>query len=292
MLYYLLAFVRGARFKTLPCIIMPICMATTWAFYKTNIFHLDIFCWTLASGMFLQMSVNFFNDALDFKFGTDTLERQGPIRLVQSGTLSINMVFGFGFLCAGLSVLAALVLIDRGGWAILLLGVLALLASYFYTGYSFSLIKKGLAELSVFFFFGILAVGGTYYLQTLTLDYSLMYLGVQSGLWALSILLVNYLRDEKEDLLSDRKNIITTYGRSIGLLTFAIIQCFIYLLCFYWLDLNIKGGAFSFFMIIPSCFLIYFVCNTPPSKKYNLYLFLTSLLYVLFGTSWILGVLF
>ncbi len=292
MFYYLAAFVQGARLQTLSAVIVPIAMATTLAFYKENTFNLKIFFFTLISGVFLQMAANFFNDALDFKFGGDTSLRKGPARLAQTKRLSTKSVFFFGFFCAAIAFLTGLVLVLRGGWPVLLFGLVALCLSYFYTGYSFSLVKKGLAELAVFFFFGFFAVSMTYYLQTLKWDSSVIYLGIQCGLWALSLLLVNYLRDEEEDRLSGRKHLVVVYGRAGGLLSLVITQFFIYLLCFYWLDFNMKGGFFSFFLIIPSLFLTYFICTTPPSSKYNLFMFLISLLYILFGASWILGTLF
>ncbi len=292
MFHYLSAFVQGARLKTLPAVIVPVVMATALAFYKEHQFDFKIFIFILISGVFLQMAANFFNDALDYQFGGDTKLRKGPARVAQTKKLPIRSIFIFGFLCVAISFLTGLVLVFKGGWPVLLFGLVALVLSYLYTGYSFSLVQKGLAELAVFLFFGGFAVGFTYYLQTLKWDYSIIYLGIQCGLWALSLLLVNYLRDEEEDRLSGRKHLITIYGRTTGLLALAIIQSFIYLLCFYWLNLNMKGGAFSFFLIIPSVFLIYFICTTPPSSKYNLFLSLTSLLYILFGGVWVLGIFF
>ena len=292
MFYYVTAFIQGARLKTLPASLVPIVMATALAFYKEQTLNVPIFFLTLVSGVFLQMAANFFNDALDFKFGEEAQLRKGPARLASTGKLPVKTVFIFGFLCIAISCFTGLFLILRGGWVVLGLGLMAVLCSYFYTGYSFSLVKKGLAELVVFLFFGLLAVGFTYYLQTLKWDSSVIYLGIQCGLWAMSILLVNYLRDEEEDQLSGRKHLVTIYGRAIGLLSLVIFQSFIYLLCFYWINLGVKGGVLSFFLIIPSYILIGFISNTPPSSKYNLFLFLVSLLYILFAVSWIVGFLF
>ena len=292
MFYYIDVFVQGARLKTLPAVVVPVVMATALAFYNEHSFDLKIFILTLVSGVFLQIAANFFNDALDFKFGGDTHLRKGPPRVAQTRKLSVKSTFIFGFFCAAIAFLTGLFLVLIGGWPVLVFGLIALTLSYFYSGHSFSLVKNGLAELVVFLFFGWFAVGFTYYLQTLKWDDSVIYLGIQCGLWALSLLLVNYLRDEEEDNLMSRKHLITTHGRAAGLLAFVIFQAFIYLLCFYWLSFDIKGGAFSFFLIIPSILLTYFICTTPPSKKYNLFLSLTSLLYILFGVFWVLGVLF
>ena len=149
-------------------------------------------------------------------------------------------------------------------------------------------------RLSEFFcvgFFGLGAVTGSYYLQSLSLDSSLIYLGIQCGLWALSILLINYLRDEEEDRLGGRKHLVTHYGRTHSLLFLCIIQAFIYLLCFFWLGQGLKSGAWCFFLAPFSSILIYFGMYHPPDKKYNFYLALFSLLYTLFGGLWIAGLL-
>ena len=116
-------------------------------------------------------------------------------------------------------------------------------------------------------------------------------MGIQCGLWPLSILLVNYLRDGDEDKKAGRKNIVTVYGRGAALLSLAVIQMFVYLLCFYWLGLGLKGGAFSFFLLPLSAGAVYYICVSPPSSKHNQYLFWISALYTAFGGLWMAGLL-
>ena len=284
-------FIKGARLKTLPAILVPVTMSSVWAFYQTELFKKDIFFFTIFSALFIQIAANFFNDALDSKEGIDTSLRKGPSRLVQSGKLSFFQVRFFGFLSCIIAFLMGIPLILKGGWPILTLGLLSCLLAYIYTGTRFSLLKIGLSELFCFLFFGPVAILGSYYLQTLKLDASLTYLGIQSGLWALSLLLINHLRDEKEDLAGGRKHFVTLYGRNHSLLFLAIIQAFIYLLCFFWMGKGLKAGAWSFFVLPFSALLLYFICITPPSKKYNVYLASCSLLYLLFGGAWITGLL-
>lgn len=266
-------------------------MSSAWAFYQTELFKKDIFCFTMFSALFIQIAANFFNDALDSKEGIDSSLRKGPLRLVQSDKMSFPQVQFFGFLSCFIAFLMGIPLILRGDWPILTLGLLSCSLTYIYTGTRFSLLKKGLSELFCFLFFGPVAVLGSYYLQTLTLDISLAYLGIQCGLWALSLLLINHLRDEKEDLAGGRKHFVTLYGRNHSLLFLAIIQAFIYLLCFFWLGKDMKAGAWAFFVLPFSALLLYFICITPPSKKYNTYLASCSLLYILFGGAWIAGLL-
>ena len=286
---HLLLLWEGARPKTLPAVMMPVFMAGAWAFYQTGELKKDIFLFCLFSALFLQIATNFFNDAIDFKEGLDSSLRKGPVRLSQSGKASAALVQFYGFFFCFLAILCGLPLIFRGGTSILLLGIVSCLLTYFYTAGPFSLLKRGLSEFCCLLFFGLGAVAGTYYLQTLSLDPSLLYLGLQCGLWSLSILLINYLRDEKEDRAGGRKHLVTVYGRTQALFFLSSIQAILYLFCFLWMDQGLPSGALSFFLCPFSALLLYFVSLTPPSPKYNFYLAICSLLYVLFGSLWILG---
>lgn len=283
-----LFFIKGARVKTLSAILTPVAMSSAWAFHITGTLKKDILFFTVCSALFIQIAVNFFNDALDSKEGAYS-DRKGPERLVQSGKMSFSKVQAFAFLSCLLALLFGIPLIFRGGLIIFALGIVSLILSYLYTGSSFSLLKMGLSESFCFLFFGLMAVTGTYYLQTLQFNSHLIYLGIQCGLWAMSLLLINHLRDEKEDLAKKRKHFVTLYGRQNTLLFLVISQAFIYLLCFFWLGQGLNSGAFSFFVLPFSVALIYFICVNPPSKKYNLYLALYSLNYILFGGAWIMG---
>ena len=286
------AFIQGGRPVTLSAVFVPIAMASTWAFYYRGVFDKSLFFFTLLSGGFIQFAVNFFNDVLDFKKGVDQRERKGPTRLTSQGKLSPQQVMSFGIFSLFLAFITALPLITRGGWPILVLGVVSLILTYLYSGTSFALADRGASELFVILFFGLGAVGGTYYIQTLEWDSSMIYLGIQCGLWALSLLLINYLRDEKEDRNAGRKNLVTVYGREAGFMGLAIIHLLIYLFCFYWFNFNPKAGALSFFILPGSACLIYFTAVTPPSSRYNQFLAFMSLLYILFGAVWISGLLF
>ena len=286
------AFVKGARFHTLPALWVPVAMSATWAFYKTGELDICLLLFTFLSGTFIQLAVNFFNDALDFKEGADTINRKGPQRITQEGLASFKTVMFFGFLSCALAVFLAIPLLLKGGLPILVLGLVSLLCAYMYSGTSLAFVKTGASDLFVVMFFGLAAVSGTYYLQTLSWDEGLIYLGLQCGFWALSILLVNHLRDEEEDRKSGRKNLVVLYGREAGLLELVIAQGLIYLLCFYWLNWNGAAAAFTFLTLPLTAVLIYFISITKPSRKYNTFLLYTSLLYVLFGGLWICGTVF
>ena len=266
-------------------------MASALAF-KHGFFDKSVFFLTAFSILFIQIAVNLFNDSADGRQGLDSSQRLGPPRLVGSGALSFSQAHFMALFSCLMAFLWAIPLIIRGGWPVLLAGLLSLGLTYLYTGSQYSLLKWGLSELAVVLFFGFFIVFGTYYLQALTWNHSLFYLSLQCGLWALSLLLINHLRDEEEDKRKGRKHVVTLYGRVHSLFFFVAVQAFIYLLCFYWLGLGLKSGAFSFFVLPLSLGLIYLVCQNSPSKKYNSYLAFCSLCYVLFGSAWIVGLLY
>ena len=285
----LLLFFLGARVKTLLVIFIPVLMSSSWAFYQTNLFKKEIFFFTMLSALLIQLATNFFNEASDLKQNLDNFSRLGPKRQIQSNKKPIDQFQYFGFLSCLLALLSGIPLILEGGWPICALGLLSCFLAYLYTGSSFSLLKQGLSELMCFLFFGLFAVLGTYYLQTLKIDSQLIYLGIQCGLWAVSILLINHLRDEKEDLQRKRKHFVTLYGRTHSLFFLFVVQALIYLLCFFWLGQGLFSGALCFFLMPLSALLLYFIFTNKASEKYNLYLSLCSFLYALFGGFWIVG---
>lgn len=278
-------FIQGIRIKTLSAILIPIAGASAWVLYKTNSLDINILLFTLTSAVFIQFAANLFNDALDH----DSNSRKGPDRLVQTKKMSSGTVQFLGLLCCLIAIIAGVPLILKGGWPILVLGLLSCLLAYIYTAGPYSLLKKGLSEVFVFLFFGPVATIGTYYLQTLKWEWQMFHLGIQCGLWAMTLLLINHLRDEEEDRTEERKHFVTLYGRINSLFFLFVSQAAIYLLCFFWLGENLKSGALSFFVLPFSVGVLYLLSTTPPSKKYNSYLAFCSLFYVLFGALWIIG---
>ena len=264
-------FALGARLKTLSATGVPVITASAFAFKKQGVFDTSLFFCTLLSGGFIQCAVNFFNDSADFKRGVDGEKRLGPRRL--AGRLSLKQVTAFGTASLILSLIFALPLIVRGGLPVLALGLTAFVLTYLYSGGPFALTHRGLSELFAVVFFGPAAVGGAYYIQTLKWDGHLTYnIGLQCGFWALSLLLINYLRDEEADRRGGRKTLVTVYGREAGILGLSVTGLLIYLFGFHLLDTLPKAGAMSFLTLPGFAVLVYLIAVTPPSPRYNKYL--------------------
>ena len=288
---YVWLFFQASRIKTWPNAFVPVLMSGALAFKEGGDFHALYFGLSLLSILFIQIAVNIFNDAFDGEEGLDDSHRLGPKRLVGSKMASFLEVKTLAFVALGLAVLFGLPLVLRGGWLIGAMALLSLLACYFYSSPSYSLLKWGLSEICAVLFFGFFIIFGVYYLQNLSFSESLIYLAIPCGFWSLTVLLVNHLRDFKGDKEQGRKHFVTLYGPSFGFLFVVLIQSFIYLLDFYWLEYEAKAGALSLLVLPFSVFFLYRLAWAQ-GAGYNPLLALANLLYTAFGLLWIYGLLF
>ncbi|MBA3685757.1 MAG: 1,4-dihydroxy-2-naphthoate octaprenyltransferase [Planctomycetes bacterium] len=119
----------------------------------------------LLGALFIQIGVNFANDAFDALKGADTPDRLGPTRAVASGAISARAMLIATAVVLTLALGVGLYLADRGGWPILVLGLVSLVCAVAYTGGPFPLAYHGLGDFFVFLFFGLFAVLGSAWLQ-------------------------------------------------------------------------------------------------------------------------------
>lgn len=204
------------RPKTLPASVAPVLIGTAMAF-GDGIHHFPTAFVCLFAALAIQIGTNLANDYYDFQKGTDTADRVGPIRATQAGLVrpvTMKAAFIFAFLLSGL---ACVWLVQRGGWPIAVLGVLAVLSGIFYTAGPYPLGYLGLGEIFVFIFFGPVAVAGTYYVQSLEINTAVLLAGVSPGLLSVGILAVNNLRDMETDRKSGKMTLAARWGRSFAL---------------------------------------------------------------------------
>ncbi len=200
----------GARPRTLPAAVAPVLTGTAVAAY------VDAAVWwkaalALVVSLALQVAVNYANDYSDGIRGTDD-ERVGPMRLVGSGVASPKAVKAAAFLAFGVAAVAGLVLAATTAWWLVAVGGACVLAAWFYTGGSRPYGYLGLGEVMVFVFFGLVAVVGTTYVQTGTLELLAAYAAVGIGALACAILVVNNLRDIPTDTLAGKRTLAVVLG--------------------------------------------------------------------------------
>jgi 1,4-dihydroxy-2-naphthoate octaprenyltransferase len=176
----------------------------------------------------LQVGVNYANDYSDGIRGTDA-DRVGPLRLVGSGVASPGAVRAAAFTAFGVAVLAGLVLAATTSWWLVLVGALAVVAAWFYTGGSVPYGYRALGEVMVFVFFGLVAVLGTTYVQTESLPLAGWYAAVGVGALACAILVANNLRDIPTDRTAGKRTLAVVLGdtRTRGLYAMLVGVAFV-----------------------------------------------------------------
>lgn len=190
--------VAGMRPRTLPNSIVPVAVGTAVAV------ALDGFVWwkallALVVSLALQMGVNFANDYSDGVKGTDTPERTGPTRLTATGLATPQQVLGAALVSFVFAALVGLALAVTTSWWLLLVGAAAIAAGWYYTGGRSPYGYRGLGEVSVFVFFGVVAVVGTVFVQMETAPWQAWVASVPVGLLSCSVLVINNLRDIPTD---------------------------------------------------------------------------------------------
>lgn len=203
------AWILAVRPKTLSAAVVPVFIGTALAPHPPRWL---MFACALVGALFIQIGTNLVNDALDYKKGTDTAERVGPVRVTQAGLVRAEHVMLAAYACFAIAALCGIPLIIRAGWPLLAIGVTSIVAAYAYTGGPYPLAYNGLGELFVMIFFGVVAVGGSYYVQTLAIDASVIVAGIAAGSLATVLLVVNNLRDVPGDTRTAKKTMAVRFG--------------------------------------------------------------------------------
>jgi 1,4-dihydroxy-2-naphthoate octaprenyltransferase len=212
----------AARPKTLPAASAPVVIGTALAL-ADHAFNLTSALAALIGALLIQIGTNFANDYFDHKQGIDTAERLGPLRVTQAGLVSPAAMRTATASVFTLALLVGVYLVWRGGWPIVFIGLFSILFGVLYTAGPYPLGYNGWGDIFVLIFFGPVAVGGTYYVQALTIPDYVIVAGLAPGLFSVAILVVNNLRDLDNDRLAGKKTLAVRFGR-----TFTIAQ---YILC-------------------------------------------------------------
>ena len=200
----------GARPRTLPAAVAPVLAGTGVAA------HVGGEVWWKAAlallvSLALQVGVNYANDYSDGIRGTDD-SRVGPLRLVGSGAASPRAVKGAAFTAFGVAGAAGLALAATTAWWLVALGLVCIVAAWFYTGGSKPYGYLGLGEVMVFVFFGLVAVIGTTYVQTETFEIAALAAAIGIGSLACAILVANNLRDIPTDTIAGKRTLAVVMG--------------------------------------------------------------------------------
>lgn len=202
----------ATRPKTLPAAIVPVWLGCVLAWKLTGKFDLLLAFCTVGGAVFIQIATNLFNDAIDAAKGADTERRTGPRRVTASGLLSRKAVMTGAAAFLLLAIVCGVVLIRAVGWPILAIGLPSLYLAYGYTGGPFPLAYRGMGEIFVVAFFGLVAVAGTVFVQTLEWRPEAFLLGGQIGLLSAVLISINNLRDREEDATTGKRTLAVRLG--------------------------------------------------------------------------------
>ena len=283
----------AARPKTLWAAVSPVIIGTAIAFDDGKFHFLSAFI-ALLGAILLQIGTNYANDYYDYIKGSDTKERLGPTRATAAGLVKPQSMKRAFILAFVLAAILGSYLIYRAGLPVVVIGVLSILFAITYTAGPFPLGYNGLGDIFVFIFFGLVAVGGTYYVQALEINSTVVLAGIAPGLFSTAILTVNNLRDIHQDKESGKKTLAVRFG-----VRFARAE---YLLCFagaclmpvvlVFITRNHFYSLFSIATILMALPSFKIILKEQPSKKFNSVLAQTGkmllLFSILFSVGWIL----
>ena len=211
----------GARPRTLPAAVAPVLAGTGVAAY------VDQAVWwkallALVVSLALQVGVNYANDYSDGIRGTDA-DRVGPMRLVGSGAATPRQVLVAALASFAVAALAGLALAALSSWWLLAVGAACIAAAWTYTGGPLPYGYRALGEVFVFVFFGLVAVVGTTFAQTGSVDGLAVAAAVPIGLLSVALLVVNNLRDIEGDAAVGKRTLAVLLGDRGTRVAFALL---------------------------------------------------------------------
>ncbi len=205
------AWILAARPKTLTAAVAPVLVGTGLAAHDEALVILPAAA-ALVGAVLIQIGTNFANDYYDFVRGADTEDRVGPVRVTQAGLLPADSVRRGMVAVLGAAMLVGAYLVWVAGWPIVWIGLTSVACAVLYTGGPFPLAYHGLGDVFVFVFFGLVAVGGTYYVQALTWPADALLAGTALGALNAAILVVNNLRDIETDARAGKRTLAVRLG--------------------------------------------------------------------------------
>lgn len=248
--------ISAARPRTLPLSVSGILVGTALAMDK-NFFDLLVFIFALLTTLGLQILSNFANDYGDGTKGTDNEDRIGPMRALQSGIISDKEMKNAMILTSVLTLGFAVILIYQAFGAdhflhsllFFVLGVAAIAAAIKYTVGNSAYGYRGLGDVFVFVFFGLVSVAGVYFLYVHKLNFDIFLPATAVGLLSVAVLNLNNMRDQVGDKKAGKNTLVVMLGpeKAKKYHYFLILGALAAMLLFAFFNEN-SGGSFLYFL--------------------------------------------
>ncbi|MGH3649994.1 MAG: 1,4-dihydroxy-2-naphthoate polyprenyltransferase [Acidimicrobiia bacterium] len=207
------AWKTAARTHTLPAAIVPVLVGSGLA-YGEDVFRLDAFLWALLGAVAIQVAANFANDASDAKRGADTHDRLGPPRMVAEGVVSPRQMWTATWVAIVVAAIAGVFLTLIAGWIVILIGFSSVVAMLGYVGGPAPYGYRGMGEVFVFVFFGLIATVGSRFVHDGSVPLTAWLLAIPVGLLVSAILVANNYRDIGTDERTGKRTLAVIMGRS------------------------------------------------------------------------------
>lgn len=218
------SWVKAARLRTLPLAISSVMLGSLLAI-KADTYSITVIGFSALTTLLLQILSNFANDYGDSEKGTDNEKRIGPARTVQSGELSKSQMKKGIVITGFFSLISGLLLIYFSfhssfipSLAFLALGLASIAAAIKYVAGKNAYGYKGLGDVFVFVFFGLVGVLGSYYVNTHNLTSILWLPAITMGLFSTGVLNLNNMRDAENDQLSQKITVAVRLGHRKSLM--------------------------------------------------------------------------
>ena len=275
--------ILAARPRTLGAAVVPVLAGCALAFSAGGFDPLASVL-ALTCAILIQIATNYFNDAIDHIKGADTSDRLGPIRATSAGLITPHAMMTGGAVCLIIATLLAIPLVLHGGWPILALGIVSLFLAYAYTGGPFPLAYLGLGEIFVVLFFGVFAVAGTFFLNTLEWSVAAVLAGLQIGLHSSVLLAVNNLRDLETDRAANKRTLAARFGLTFARRENAALVIAPFVLGILWLPLGFFWAFLLPLMTLPLAWWLARACLAAlPARETNQLLAQAAALHASFG---------
>ena len=278
----------AARPRTLPAAVAPV-IAWIGAASHDGVLQIVPGLAALVCAIFLQIGANVANDAFDFYKGSDTQERLGPPRVTALGLLKPWQTMLGAVIIFAIAALIGLYLVFVGGLPILLIGVFSIIFAVAYSPLAYI----GLGDLFAFFFFGPVAVIGTYYLQAGTISSLAIWASIPIGFLVTAILVVNNLRDVEQDRKHNKQTIAVRFGARfaqdewlvlvIASFLVPVVMIFFFGVSAVWL--------FTTWLAIPSAYKMLDVIRSQTGRALNVALGGTAQLTLVYGILFAIGLI-
>lgn len=257
------AWYQAIRPKTLTAAVTPVIVGSAIAMAEGG-FHWDVALVASFCAVMIQIGTNLYNDVADFERGTDTADRLGPTRVTQAGWLQPGQVRSGAYISFLLATVGGAYLVAIGGWPVLLIGAISILAGLAYTAGPFPLAYNGFGDLFVIIFFGFVGVCGTVYIHLGWLPGIAWLAALSTGSTITALLVVNNVRDVDTDRAAGRRTIPVLFGRDVGVVEYGLLLGLAYAspLFIVLLDLSNLGVLVTWLSLPYAVWLVRFVAAT------------------------------